>query len=214
LIEAFVVPAPNTANCFLHVSLHNDLGPTINNPPTNAYSLELTIKGKVYNRSNSIDPERYVIGVYKQEEAYDEDVYREEVEVLLNVEALFRVGTKAVELVPGTRVYGWLGFAVHYLPAWDTDQVLIGRHVEYDYDEDGVPLEESARPVDDFEYIPKTKQVEMLKLTVTDAFGQQRSAIKSARLMYLTERSCQRKASISSDLNTTKSGKPESLPLN
>lgn len=183
--DAFIIPATNTANCFLRVSLHNEVGAVVNNPPTDLYSLELILKGKRYARTTPIDTEKYELGIYKYVESYSDLGYRENDEArLLGGETLYRISTKAVDLVPGSRVYGWIGFAVHRLPPWDTDQEYAGTRIEYDYvganENELEPIEESARPVDEYSYTPHTRAVESLILTVTDAFGQKWQATKAA----------------------------------
>jgi hypothetical protein len=46
--EVYIVPTNNTASCFLRVSIHNEIGAQVANPPSHTYSFRLTIKGKTY----------------------------------------------------------------------------------------------------------------------------------------------------------------------
>jgi hypothetical protein len=180
--EVYIVPTNNTASCFLRVSIHNEIGAQVANPPSHAYSFRLTIKGKTYTDTSPIDLENYELGIYKQVDAYDSIGYRDSEDMLLTKEPLYRVSTKQ-DLIPGARVYGWIGFAVHYLPTWSIDRELVGSHVEYDYDfdEEGQNcgrIEETGRLVDDYMETPHSRTVEALSLTMTDAYGQEWIATK------------------------------------
>ena len=163
--DAFIVPTAYTASCFLHVSLHNEVGPCINNRPVQAYSLQLTLKGQSYAATNSLDPENYELGIYKQLERYDEG-YQED-RALPAKEQLYRISTKSVDLVPGNRVYGWVGFAIHYLPKWDEDTEYIGTRTEHDYyEEDGMLIGE-GHPIEEYAHTPHSRAVASISLTVT-----------------------------------------------
>lgn len=198
--EAFIVPTANTATCFVHVSLHNDAGPAVNNPPANAYSLSLTIKGKPYAANVSIDPEKYERGVYKWSEYYDDDGERREGQMLLTAEPLYRIYTKLGDLIPGTRLYGWVAFGIHDLPSWETHSVYVGSHEVYEYDDDGVGLENSARVAVDYKAVPHTKSIEALTLTVVDAYNQTHTQVTNGPFNYDDKKITKREMNLPPDL--------------
>lgn len=174
IYEAFINPSANTATVFLHVSLHNETGPRVANPPSHAYSLSLVVKKEVYQAAMQVDPEQHELGFYKRDENYDEDGERHEGWTLISKEPIYRISTKSDDLVPGTRLYGWIAFVVRGLPPWATDRELVGVRTEYDeYYEDGEPNLNSAYPEDVYKDIPHTRDVEAIALFVRDAYDQE-----------------------------------------
>lgn len=200
--EAFIVPTTNVATCFLHISLHNEAGPKVDNPPVNAYSLTLTLKDKIYLSNTFIDPENYQRGVYKWSEYYDDEYgERREGQIPLKApEPLYRIYTKIGDLVPGTRLYGWVAFAVHGLPSWDTDRIHVGSHEVYEYNDDGVPIEGSACLAAEYQEIPNTKNVEALTLTVVDAYNQTHTKVTNGPFSYGDKKITKREMNLPPDL--------------
>jgi hypothetical protein len=125
-----------------------------------------------------IDPEKYDLGFFKWDEYYDEDGDRREGWIVVSKEPLYRISTKLDDLIPGTRLYGWIAFVVQGLPPWATDRKVTGTRIEYEYDDDGVPYPNSAYPIDVHEDVPHTRDVEAIAVFVRDAYNQEWHAVR------------------------------------
>lgn len=171
IIEAFINPFIGGALCFVQCSLHNPTNVQCDVPRI-GYSLSLLFDNKqaTYETAKTVEVfTNYYLMVYEedQREDYFKELSRDN--VLLPPRGTLRRGKP---------VFGWLGFEIRGLPPWTEHKEPTGTHQEEIVDEDGrwIGVEE----VVDFDTYFKTDTVQAITLTVTDPFGFQHHATKTA----------------------------------
>ena len=169
--DTFILPFDGTAQCFIRLSLHNTTDVPSGNPSD--YDVTLTIKGKEYQNASFLDLREYRLRLYKMTMGYDDSNSPREEEQRLSDDEMPDIRTKTTDLKKGTRVEGWLGFAVHYVPPWESDKEYLGQHYEKLYDEEMGWVHEVL--IDDFHVAHHTRTVEEVKLTMVDAYGQEKT---------------------------------------
>jgi len=163
ILSAYILPRPNSADCFVQARLHNVV------PNTRAriigYEFCLIIAGNIYCTREPSDVAEYGIGriEWDEEDNRPPSCYVAEATPLKCLQRnLARPGIEP--LIDGVPEDGWLRFEISSLPDWPHQESVVGHENVWDDDEsEWVPQE-----ITETEYFPST--VTAVKLSVEDSF--------------------------------------------
>jgi hypothetical protein len=166
--EAFIIPKRDrVAECFVRLLLQNDTA--IECKPTD-YSLTLRIRGADYDHISPLALSDYKLCYGKVRMVYDEYGTPCEIWATVTSDELSRVSNDFGATAHGEPLEGWIAFAVHNVPEWESSVESIGTYSHTEHDDDGNVIAEY--PTDICERILHLTGVESLRVTVEDSFSQ------------------------------------------
>ena len=166
--EAFIIPKRDrVAECFVRLLLQNDT--SIECKPTD-YSLALRIRETNYEHISPLPLSDYKLCYGKVRMTYDDNGEPWETWAAVTSEELSKISNDRGATIVGDPLEGWIAYAVHNVPEWESTVESIGTYSHTEHDDDGNVIAEY--PTDVCARILHLTGVESLRVVVEDTFGQ------------------------------------------